>query len=620
MKRVFIFFLLCSILFVHPSSVSAANPVKPAQAWSCLSISDPAVAEAIANGHAPDGATKIPVVGKCAANTDCLIVTKITKNTCRREPKTRGGTELKCDAVPGSAKWTTGTLEGDKLLFGKDSRFSQAARLETGSSVKPGVVKTNVVITTKSKEDSHQTNLELYAVGVNKATGGGGIKGAPKNGASFTLQQGLLAYEKVKAKPPKGLAKDCVKIMWDPYGYVFDATSLEPLDNATVTMLDKTATTPISLPDNPAFTNPFGKYNILAEKDDYYTIKAEIPSHSFKRTSFDAIKYKQIYWNNPEDVTTAEHNVPIVFQPGDKPFYEEYKRPARVDIALAPLSIPYYRSTPIKHEGRPDALRQFLDDGNEYMMYTGAIDFPHGMVPFLHEDGSLMVLDGEPVIAESDTQGEWRMALSIDSVGTQTIILGEPYKNPLLYNSKTPTSFTKTAFRFEPILQTIEGYAYDSDNRAIANADVNIILKMNGVVAYSTKADASGAFTIATENLPVMDYSLEFINPITKKTTSRTTSTFAKENADYVAKKNISLVDKSEVVEKVDDNTSNNTNTIPNRRQQSELVQQNVQATPKNLGPVQSIAIIVVVLLALIGITIGVFIFMKKRSTPPAEY
>ena len=70
--------------------------------------------------------------------------------------------------------------------------------------------------------------------------------------------------------------------------------------------------------------------------------------------------------------------------------------------------------------------------------------------------------------------------------------------------------FLATAVRFEPILNYVEGYAYDSAGKVLPNTTVSVYLEFSKKPYYQTVADDKGFYKISSEFLPSMPYHLSY--------------------------------------------------------------------------------------------------------------
>lgn len=95
---------------------------------------------------------------------------------------------------------------------------------------------------------------------------------------------------------------------------------------------------------------------------------------------------------------------------------------------------------------------------------------------------------------------------------------------------------------FNPLLEYIEGYAYNNNQKIIPNAKVSIILKADKSIYYQTTTDSSGFFTIYSKDLPFMDYYLKFEDPLTSAKITQTTTQFIRNNNSYLKSEDLDLM------------------------------------------------------------------------------
>lgn len=574
-KSVILVFIL---FFMGVLRVSAAeDPIgemKANQTWTCLNAAK--VGEASTQARPPTTAT-LKGTGVCAANTKCYLVTKTVdteKGDCQKETKPDGRTINVCETVVRGTFYTTGTVAGDLALFGKDNtkQIPEAGKIirrttkkefiksvyaaeVADNSLSPGTASIDFMM---ANPDDHQAYF-FYLAGINEELGQG--SGAPE-GDSNSQQLGTVGFE---FPIPEGSKQDCTQIYWDPYGYVFDSVSYEPIKGAVVSL--RAGGKIVDLPTNPAETDTWGKYNILVLNAGKYSVEADyLPSHEFVKTGFSMSKYSSIYLDSAES-----HS--LVFSPGDPEFEESPAKPLRVDIPLKPKGTPYRRE---KIERLNQSSQVLTKSDGEYVRFEGTVDFPRAIIPFL-VDGQPLTVDGEDVVAKSDRLGSWSIEIKLDSLPQESITVGEPYKDPELFsmvgnngslsrvvdmivtflikpvaaqqsiriNDPAPTT-TSTGvtqnYTFNPILRHIEGYAYDSLGKIIPKAKIIIKLKMNNSTVYETVADDSGFFTVYKNNLPPLEYYLEIVDPTTLKSSTQSTATFVKNNQAYIDSEKIDLM------------------------------------------------------------------------------
>lgn len=416
------------------------------------------------------------------------------------------------------------------------------------------------------------------------------------------------------------LSKDCVSISWDPYGRVFDAVSLEPMKDIEVTLFDpktkkKALSNIIQYLDFSDTTRIDGVYNIQVDNKEEreYTISVQSPkTHQFiklpKLHENYSLIYSDIYY--PEQIIIEKeglithHDIPL--QPIDKP----YEMP---DEDVVPIA---------------NTLKQF-DYGSSFV-FTGRVTFPKAEVciankcTYADKYGFFNLS-----ISENNIRPEF-MEIKVSKVkltarkennlsllftklinlfskevkAQQSIIINDDKKT--FEENKTDTQSKKIGF--EPILRYIEGFAYDRNGQVIPKAKIEVRLKMNNNIFYTTTADDSGFFTIYGNNLPFFEYYLNYISPTGERFT-QTTSDFYKTNKDYLEEKKINLIKATKTNQSIIDPSTNKFNHIVN--QPSVNYQQKNKSNIKNIN-----LIIILIIIFLSVIVIGLFIYIKKHKSP----
>lgn len=325
--------------------------------------------------------------------------------------------------------------------------------------------------------------------------------------------------------PTNGTKEKCVNIAWDPYGRLFDGVSLEPLnkDEATVSLLDKNGNK-VLIPNNNVKIDRLGKYNIMVREDGEYKLNV-IPytPHQFIDFSPD-IRYKSLY--------------ETIFMPLDPAFFESSSNPKRVDVALKPVDTPYKR--PI--EVIQNEYKQVWTGGKKYIKITLRVTHPLSLVKLIVND--ILVKDngdGELLPVMTDKNGFWRVLVRDYKVLSQNGFRIQVAKNPAYY-LYAGQSDDKITLDYDPILPYIEGYAYDGSGKIIANAIVQVKLKMNGSTFYQTNTNESGYFVIQPKNLPPFDYYFIFTDPKNELGYIKTTSKFVSDNNDYLTQEKTDLL------------------------------------------------------------------------------
>jgi len=334
-----------------------------------------------------------------------------------------------------------------------------------------------------------------------------------------------LGTQQIGTAPTNGTKEKCVNIAWDPYGRLFDGISLEPLnkDEATVTLLDKNGNK-VSIPNNNVKIDRLGKYNIMVREDGEYKLNV-IPytSHQFINFSPD-IRYKSLY--------------ETIFMPLDPAFFESSTNPKRIDIALKPVDTPYKRPIEVVQ----NEYKQVWTGGKKYIKITLRVTHPLSLVKLIVDN--IVVKDngnGELLPTVTDKNGFWKVLVRDYKVLSQNGFRIQVAKNPAYY-LYAGQSDDKITLDYDPILPYIEGYANDGSGKIIANAIVQVKLKMNGSTFYQTNTNEKGYFIIQPKNLPPLDYNFIYTDPKDKSEYIKTTAKFVSDNNDYLTKEKINLL------------------------------------------------------------------------------
>jgi len=662
------------IFFLRPIKAQDAreealrNPseMKAGQSWTCLNVPQNWKGDV-----EPPAVASLTGTGVCKANTKCyLVMAKFVSVPSVN----RHGDEV--NKWTGEMIYTTGTLEGDMTLFGKDNRslFSEKMRLTRGGlasnskeKIATGLFDVNAYEVEEAENDVAPGGVDVgfeveggvihdmysfYIAGANEemGTGGGEIEEEVEDVDGNDNSQKLDSITIPTPVPPtvnvfEGEEK-CVLISWDPYGYVFDSVSMEPIEDVVVTLFQKKdqadgstsfdgkykVVTPSG--DNPAMTDIFGKYNILVNQSDYYYFDISAAGHDFVADSgYDKAKHAEIYGEKEENV--------LVFEKGTDPFFEKEGEPRRVDIPLKPKASPYVREK-IGYIFEPASQTIEKNDGT-YIKYDGQVDFPHAIIPFYHNDVPLKLKNGREVIAESNRLGLWSIEIKLDDlpdeVSRDTIIIKEPFKNPNLFpKAQSANPFLKFAnkalsylvgevkaaetdtegkkeYELNSIPRYLEGYAYDKNGNALPKAQVEIRLKMNDKLAHSTKSDDSGFFTIYKNNLPPLPYYIKIIPANWGAPIILSTNEFIKSNRTYLESQKINiLTGEKEGQPIVDAATDKLREPNPKEKGSSRSTGVNKTTNQGNTQTAGKIALFVFILIVLMLAIVAVFIYILKRK------
>lgn len=343
------------------------------------------------------------------------------------------------------------------------------------------------------------------------------------NGTEGGLQQGPIGMDTLFSP---GSTKDCAAIQWDPEGRAFDANTLEPMENVEVTILDATKK-PVNQAGvkNPDMTDILGNYTFYVEEGDYYlSIRAPASYVMAEQVS-------DVHQNYSKAYSTLYRFDEKIVERIDTPEEEAqgYPNIERRDIALVSATM---------RETRPLAILAHTEitaeDGEVYSGQT-----THPLTKISIKQGGIEIAFGE-----ADKNGSYSVPISSSVINpqqpidigyekvdlTQLAIAQKSSWLERLVGSVFAQQNNTITIRTQPILQNIEGYAYDQNGAVIPFAMVNLQLKNNGATAYTVKADETGYFTVPVEAAPNLPYYFEFIDPKTNSTIKKETSEFSVNN------------------------------------------------------------------------------------------
>lgn len=410
----------------------------------------------------------------------------------------------------------------------------------------------------------------------------------------------------------EGLKEDCVTFYWDPYGRLFDTQSLEPMSGIKVTLLDNKG--------KPAVINgPFnnyditkidnGVYNILVSKEADYQLTVDAPiTHLFTRNvnlhpNYSAI-YSDIYL--PGDIF---HEAPIPQNPPKNFDFSKYQH----DIPLVAKGSPY-----IMPEEDVFVLKSTVlsTDMGSFVNFAGRVTFPRAKVCLVGKETKKVY--GNCVNA--DKYGSFTINIDKNKL-TQEYLFIIPEKvdltKPIIKSNNI--NISKINFKdskligYEPILNYVEGYAYDDLGRPMPKAQITVKLKDGDTVFYTTTADDTGFFTIYGKNLPFPEYYFEISDNKGGTPKKVTTSKFVEMNKSYLDNENLDLINSTKNNQPIINPTTGQLNNI-DKNVNNINSKANTSNSLKNI--INSKFIFILLILALlIPITIGMFLYIKKSKT-----
>lgn len=459
------------------------------------------------------------------------------------------------------------------------------------------------------------------------------------------LVQATFPFEKAE--------KDCAVIHWDPYGRVFDKETLEPVNNAQVTLKvkegDDFVFANILGVTNPQITREDGNFNFVVPNGTY---KLEVQPYPIE-ASLAAVhpNYSKVY----SDIYPVETGEEIV----------QRNSAQHRDIPITRTGSTTGPRTPLK-------LFDFFADISEgKIIVRGRASHPFSLVTIwsakLFPNGTKQ--EYRPIASgEADKNGKFRILVDQADLEVKTeyreVVYNAKLKyvdirvnspavqkpNPVwnsligffsLWIKQVKAQEIEVSIPLDPIPTFLEGYAYDSVGKPIANATVGLYPKFSNSPSYQVKADENGYFKITSEYIPPMAYDIRYTSAngvITKTTTTaflvQNQKTFQEKQTDpfiYKDAQNRTVSASSRPsgerannllnsTQKRGQNTSNSSMNAPvgtNKIGGSSSMQSTTGKV--NIANIQGIIMIIIVIIMLVGIGIAAVFFMKPKQ-PPITY
>jgi hypothetical protein len=421
---------------------------------------------------------------------------------------------------------------------------------------------------------------------------------------------------------PEVAEGNCAKISWthhDPYGVVFDAKSLEPIPGVIVTILDKDQKK-VQFPGfiNDLPTGADGLFNYSVQPGNYTLVVT--PPKNFKFEDNPPLDQNA---QNVYVFTDTNGSLCSLYSPKEvisevidtqKELEKKAPDPECRNIALTPLSSPYVAEK---------VVSMFYDYGKKNDQYTfdGKVSHPLVIVDITQDSKKLAQ-------QRANHSGFYSIKVSSASV-LQTAPIEVSFTKAnltALLTMKFP--FLKQVFAaspqqiitIDPIFSYIEGYTYDQQNQIIPNAVVKLKLKRTSGTYFQTKSDATGYFSISSNNIPTMEYYLEFTSPKTNKAVTYRTYEFAKKNSVYLKNNQINLITGTKngvKVTPVASNPANNTEgtdkSISKPNASPSLDKTINRQVKKTASPLVLVIVLIFFVFFIIGI--GVFIFIRQKNS-----
>lgn len=299
----------------------------------------------------------------------------------------------------------------------------------------------------------------------------------------------------------------CFSVRADPFGRVFNASTLKPLPGAVVNIFDFSSKAAISMPGvpNPVTTREDGMFNFNIEPGTSYltTSLANAPIETVHQNA--ALAYTNLY----------TYNDPIV---------ETLNKPEQRDIPVTGGLKPVLTLMGFSH----------LQLGSQTRI-EGRASWPLTIVE---------IMQGDKIVAQksADKFGGFSFFIDNGSLDAGKQITARLKEVDLLTSTTNPVVAQNPATvhkEFDAIPRYLEGYAYSSSGAIMPFAVVRVVVDSSKVVYHETAADTQGFFSIGPRYLPILPYHLEYspanVTPNPGNTLIVTIPEFIERNKTYIS-------------------------------------------------------------------------------------
>lgn len=310
--------------------------------------------------------------------------------------------------------------------------------------------------------------------------------------------------------------RNCANIKWDPRGYIFDAETLNPVKNITVTLFEKNK--------DGTYTQVMGGIGLI----NPYTTSAESGQFNF---FVNPGLYKMEV--NPANAVIAD--VAVINPTYQTLFTDQkgqsniYKKGSDVEEVAGRVAVAHI---PVQISDKSliiDTLQLIVKDAivnidpqtNKSQMHiTGTVSHPKSILTFtltaIDEMGKTQILP--PIITATSDLGEYDTYVDqvhMDKNNKPLYIQNINVKlelNPF-YTAQSPTPKKSITYDVKTVPLYLEGIAYDEQGAPIPQAVVGIYPYFSLNPMYMVIADADGKFKIGSDHIPQLDYTLKYKKP-----------------------------------------------------------------------------------------------------------
>lgn len=557
-QTLFLLGLFTTLFFATPQALLAqtstptptpdSGQVKQTERWACLTVAP----------CAQDSS-------KCSGKGVKVHRTKLTTGDNKLLPNADTYV-VECVSTPQGPICTTGSKATDAVIFQSSTNLDTLASLMkyTFQFFTQADGTTSVVNPVKSDANGDIGPYEWQSVSkftTRKFMAMNYVSPPVSTGQQNSQQQGTFDLEVSDS--------NCLSVRYDPYGIIFDSQTLEPIPNANVTLYEKVNGAYV-IAGNSAETQGIdptqkteedGLYNFVVPPGTYKVTAAaggyNFPANISRVNQYYTKAYSNLY---PPEVTPT----PGVSDDGRDYDIIETSSIVRKDVPLdsVPLTANkrypvtlmnyYYQlknkySTVLTVEGR---VSHPFAKIKVYTVPTGATD-PQQAQPIRLLTALQATKEGKfkfEVDQATFNQGEKFGKITIEKVDLSNGLswtgsfmkMAKSLMDAVIPDVEAQQPASAEEIGFDPILNYVEGYAYNAKGDILSNATVGVYLKFSQKPSYTTKTDDTGYFRITSEYLPFLPYELRYTSA-TGVTNTVNTGSFIEQNEAIIKTKKIDL-------------------------------------------------------------------------------
>lgn len=463
-------------------------------------------------------------------------------------------------AATANAKWQRlarihYSLEGDRPQLKNGKPFSCTATTFCNDGTME--LTPSDTIEWQQRNDLHDTLNWFYAVGYFVPVT---VTGIPDDQNSLKIKDQIFKKSN-EVKP--------VKYRFDPYGYVFDAQTLEPLVNVSVYLFEKWQPTVSPPVPSPAFYSKLSDNNIgvvpvqntlstgsfaFVVADGTYALDVlpVAPSQTTAyttRTGSALVDASEVGIVRGAKLDGGVYKVFVTVDEKSKELYTELypKTLSPIEDIVQTSGKIQRRDLPVtasKIGASPTRTLAIINDtnirNNDSGLYVfGTVSHPYTLVE--------AVVDGvvQKIKTRATIDGTWGITIPSDTVKPQSIVSVKLTK-PSFYSAVLGVNTDTNGVAAQgdgleisiPVMpQYIDAIAKDIGGKALPMTEIKVVDEMSGQITYSTMTDASGRYLIPPHGLPTYRYKIEYGSGAAMRTV-KTTDIFT-ENKEYLASNSI---------------------------------------------------------------------------------